>query len=132
VPLVGPTDVRSGDFELQGGRIKAFYLGPSHTKDGLFVYFPEQKVLSGGCILKEQLGNLAFADRAEYPRTLRKLKALHLPIATIVAGHDSAVHGPELIDTYLALLEADSAKQNHLAVAWHGRVLTREAASGRR
>jgi metallo-beta-lactamase class B len=108
LPLVLPTVVHQGDFQLQNGRIRAMYLGPSHTPDGIFVYFPAERILYGGCILKEQLGNLAFADLAEYPNTLRKLKALNLPIKTIIAGHWSPIHGPELIDQYLALLEAHS------------------------
>jgi metallo-beta-lactamase class B len=104
LPLVLPTVTHPGGFELQDGRIRALYLGQSHTPDGIFVYFPREKVLYGGCILKEQLGNLAFANREEYPRTLERLKALHLDIRTVIAGHWSAVHGPELIDRYLQLL----------------------------
>jgi len=104
LPLVLPDKTFPGDFELQGGRVKAIYLGPSHTADGVFVFFPEEKVLYGNCILKEQLGNLDFADVAEYPRTLQKLKQLNLGFTTIVAGHWSALHGPELIDQYLKLL----------------------------
>jgi metallo-beta-lactamase class B len=101
-----PTDVHPGDFELQGGRVKVLYVGPSHTKDGTLAYFPDEQVLYGGCILKEQLGNLAFADVAEYPRTLEALKARRLPIRTVIAGHFSPVHGPDLVDRYLALLRA--------------------------
>ncbi|MFZ3374076.1 MAG: subclass B2 metallo-beta-lactamase [Chthoniobacterales bacterium] len=104
LPLVLPDKTFRRDFELQGGRVKAIYLGPSHTADGIFVFFPEEKVLHGNCILKEQLGNLDFADIAEYPRTLQKLKQLNLGFTTIVAGHWSALHGPELIDQYLKLL----------------------------
>lgn len=104
LPLVLPTKTFAGDFELQDGGVRAFYLGPSHTPDGIFVYFPAESVLYGGCILKEQLGNLAFADLAEYPKTLRKLLDRKLPIRTIVAGHGSPVHGPDLIERYLALL----------------------------
>jgi metallo-beta-lactamase class B len=106
-----PTEVHAGDFELQGGRVKVLYLGPSHTKDGTFAYFPEQQVLYGGCILKEQLGNLAFADVAAYPRTLESLKALRLPVRTVIAGHFSPVHGPDLVDRYLALLKASAREQ---------------------
>ncbi len=106
LPLVLPDKTFAGDFELQGGRVRAIYLGPSHTPDGIFVYFPEEKVLYGNCILKEQLGNLDFADLAEYPRTLQKLKKLDLGFTTIVAGHWSPLHGPELIDQYLQLLES--------------------------
>ncbi len=106
LPLVLPDVTYPSDFTLQEGRIRSLYLGPAHTKDGIFVFFPEEKVLYGNCILKEQLGNLKYADLVEYPKTLRKLKALNLGFDTIVAGHYSSVHGPELIDQYLALLEA--------------------------
>lgn len=108
LPLVLPTESFSGDFELQQGKIRAFYLGPSHTAADIFVYFPNEKVLDAGSILKEQLGNMAKADVKEYPNTLRKLKALHLSIDTIISGHWSAVHGPELIDRYLALLDQNA------------------------
>lgn len=105
LPLVLPDRTFTRDFELQDGRVRALYLGPSHSPDGIFVYFPREKVLYGGCILKEQLGSMATADVAEYPRTLRKLKALNLGFTTIVAGHWSPIHGPELLDRYLELLE---------------------------
>ena len=104
LPLVLPDKTFPGDFDLQGGRVKAIYLGPSHTADGIFVFFPEEKVLYGNCILKEQLGNLDFADLIEYPKTLEKLKQLNLGFTTIVAGHWSPLHGPELTDQYLKLL----------------------------
>jgi metallo-beta-lactamase class B len=109
LPLVLPDKTYASDFTLQDGRIRSIYLGPSHTPDGIFVFFPEEKVLYGNCILKEKLGNLKYADLAEYPHTLRKLKALNLGFDTIVAGHYSALHGPELIDRYLALLAAKDA-----------------------
>lgn len=106
--LTLPSATHPGDSELQGGRVQAFYLGASHTPDGLFVYFPQEKILYGGCILKESLGNLAFADLQEYPKTLRKLKQTHPDIDTIIAGHGTAVHGPDLIDRYLDLLQKNS------------------------
>jgi metallo-beta-lactamase class B len=102
--LVPPDQTFAGDFELQSGSMEAIYLGASHTPDGIFVFFPKEKVLYGNCILKEQLGNLDFADLTEYPNTLQKLKQLNLGFTTIVAGHWSPIHGPELIDQYLALL----------------------------
>jgi metallo-beta-lactamase class B len=106
LPLVSPDKIFDGNFELQGGAVQAIYLGQSHTPDGIFVFFPQDKVLYGNCILKEQLGNLDFADVTEYPKTLKKLKELNLGFTTIVAGHWSPIHGPELIDQYLQLLAA--------------------------
>jgi metallo-beta-lactamase class B len=108
LPLVLPDITYDGSFELQSGRVKGIYLGPSHTQDGIFVFFPEEKVLYGSCILKEKLGNLDFANLAEYPKTLRKLEQLHLGFTTIVAGHWSPIHGPELIDQYINLLEQNA------------------------
>ena len=109
LPPVLPTKTYPGDFALQGGHVRAIYLGPSHTPDGIFVYFPSEKVLYGGCILKEYIGNLTFANIVEYPKTLHSLERLNLDIKIIIAGHYSAVHGPELIQQYLDLLERNSA-----------------------
>jgi metallo-beta-lactamase class B len=104
IDIVLPDQIFASDFSLQENSILGIYLGPSHKSDDIFVYFPKEKVLYGGCVLKEQLGNTDGADLIEYPKTLRKLKQLGLDIATIVAGHYSPVHGPELIDQYLRLL----------------------------
>lgn len=105
LPLVLPTKTYGADFTLENGDIRGFYLGPSHNADDIFVYFPKQKVLYAGSILKEHLGNLMFANLEEYPRTLEKLRQLHLKIDKIISGHWSAVHGPELIDNYLEMLK---------------------------
>jgi len=104
IPIVLPDETFAGDFTLQDGAVRAIYLGPSHKPDDIFVYFPQEKVLYGGCVLKPQLGNMDGADLVEYPHTLRKLKDLHLAITLIVAGHYSPVHGPDLIDRYLDML----------------------------
>ena len=108
LPLVPPTKTYEADFTLENGDIRGFYLGPSHNVDDIFVYFPKQKVLYAGSILKERLGNLAFANLEEYPKTLEKLRQLHLEIDKIISGHWSAVHGPGLTDEYLAMLKKHS------------------------
>lgn len=105
IPLTLPDTLYGDDFKLQGGKVRAIYTGPAHTPDGIFVYFPQERILYGNCILKEQLGNLDSADIAEYPKTLRKLKAMNLDYTTIVAGHYSPLHGPELLDRFLKMLE---------------------------
>lgn len=104
VPIVLPDTTYPGSFEVQNGAVRALYLGPSHKADDIFVWFPKEKVLYGGCALKPQLGNLDGADLVEYPKTLQKLKDLHLPIDIIVSGHYSAVHKSDLIDRYMEML----------------------------
>jgi metallo-beta-lactamase class B len=111
LPLVLPTKTYKADFTLENGDIRGFYLGPSHNADDIFVYFPKEKILYAGSILKEHLGNLAFANLDEYPKTLERLQQLHLEIDKIISGHWSAVHGAELIDQYLAMLREHSEKR---------------------
>jgi metallo-beta-lactamase class B len=105
IEIILPDTIYDDDFSLQGGSIIGYYLGPSHKPDDIFIYFPKEKVLYAGCILKEQLGNTEGADLIEYPKTLQKLKRLNLPIKTIISGHMSPIHGIELIDQYLHLLQ---------------------------
>jgi len=67
-----------------------------------------EQVLDAGSILKPYLGNLADADLRAYPNTLHRLQRMHLKIRTVIAGHWSAVHGPDLIDQYLRMLQEHS------------------------
>lgn len=105
IPLTLPDTVYEGNYELQGGRVRAIYTGPAHTPDGVFVYFPEEKVLYGNCILKEQLGNLDSADVEEYPKTLKKLKDLKLGYTAIIGGHFAPVQRADLLERFLGMLE---------------------------
>jgi len=109
LPLAPPTRCYPDRFDLQNGNVRVFFLGPSHTTADVFVYFPKEQILDAGSILKPFLGNMAKADVSAYPNTLRKLKDLHLDIRMIIAGHWSAVHGPDLIDHYLDLLAKSKA-----------------------
>ncbi len=43
VPLELPTNIYPKEFDLENGDIRAFYLGPSHNADDIFVYFPKEK-----------------------------------------------------------------------------------------
>ena len=104
LPLASPTKCLPSQFGLQNGAVRAYYLGPSHTRADIFVYFPKEEVLDAGSILKPFLGNMAKANVEEYPKTLRKLQDLRLNIRMIISGHWSAVHGPDLVDHYLDLL----------------------------
>lgn len=104
-----PPDITFNDrYELEDGKIQILYFGPAHTEDGVVVYFPEEKILFGDCIVKEKLGWLGDANVSEYPRTLERIKKLK--IKTIIAGHWSPVHGPELIDQLLNQLKKRASK----------------------
>jgi len=111
IPFTAPDITFDDKYELENGKIQILYLGPAHTEDGVVVYFPQEKVLFGDCILKEKLGWLGDANLAEYPKTLERIKKLK--IKTIIAGHWSSVHGPELIDQMLDQLKQKTSKNVH-------------------
>lgn len=108
LPMSLPDEVHDGDFSLQDGQVRVLYFGPTHTADGVFVHFPGQRVLYGSCALKTRLGNLKYADIPEYIRSLERLQAAGLAVDLVIAGHDEAVAGPELIEHYRQLLLAQA------------------------
>lgn len=111
IAFTAPDVTFDDKYEIENGKIQILYFGPAHTEDGVVVYFPEEKVLFGDCILKEKLGWLGDANLSEYPKTLERIKKLK--IKTIIAGHWSAVHGPELIDQILGQLKQKALKDTH-------------------
>lgn len=108
ISYVAPDVIFDDKYDLEGGKIQVRYFGPSHTEDGTVVYFPDEQVLFGDCIVKEKLGWLGDANVDEYPRTLQRIKKLK--IKTIIAGHWTPIHGPELIDQMLELLKKRESK----------------------
>ena len=60
--------------KIGGIKLECFYPGEGHTKDNIVVWFPDQKILFGGCLVKSveanDLGNLADANVAAYPTTV--------------------------------------------------------------
>src|SRR5262249_13812972 len=71
LPLILPDKTYTSGFTLQDGRIRGLYLGPSHTRDGIFVFFPEEKVLYGyerdneRPIAPQVIDQLGFGDPSE-------------------------------------------------------------------
>ena len=84
----GPVRDPSG-FEL-------LYPGAGHTSDNIVVYFPAQRVLFGGWLLKADtattVGNVADADVEHWPRAVARVRATYPEVRTVVPGH-GAVSG---------------------------------------
>jgi glyoxylase-like metal-dependent hydrolase (beta-lactamase superfamily II) len=110
--LVAPDHVFSLEegLQLQPGdeQIEVFYPGPAHSLDNVVVYFPDRKILFGGCMIKslesKKLGNLADADVAEWPNSAKTLLT-HYPEARLVIPGHGNWGDVSLIHHTLALLE---------------------------
>ncbi len=83
------------------------YLGEAHTKDNIVSYLPKEKVLFGGCMVKEVGASKGFiedANQKTWSYTIRKLKKTFPQIKHVVPGHGK-VGGTELLDYTIELFE---------------------------
>jgi metallo-beta-lactamase class B len=67
------------------------FAGAGHTKDNIVVWLPDEKVLFGGCLVKDSgaqtLGYIKDADMKAWPLTIQNLIRLFPDAATVVPGH---------------------------------------------
>jgi len=89
VPNQGFTDsliLRLGELE-----IICKYPGPAHSMDNIVVWVPSEKILFGGCMVKDLrspgLGNTADGDLNEYPKTLKKVLKEFQDARIVIPGH---------------------------------------------
>jgi metallo-beta-lactamase class B len=91
--------------ELQFGTevVQAYYPGPSHAPDNVVVYFPERKILFGGCMIIgwDGVGNTTDADLEAWPDSVRKLSRFDFDV--LVPGHGERLD-PGLLEHTLNLL----------------------------
>jgi len=73
--------------------LECFYPGAGHSLDNIVVYFPEQKILFGGCLIKSagstSIGNIADGDAEAWPKTLKKVQKKYPDAEMIIPGHGS-------------------------------------------
>ena len=104
-PQKGFTDY--SNLKLAEESIVLHFLGEGHTKDNIVVYFPKEKVLFGGCLVKATnapKGFLGDANTEAWPNTIKKLKATYPEARIVVPGHGNP-GGLELLDYTVELFE---------------------------
>ena len=85
--------------------VEVAFVGEGHSRDNVVGYVPAEKVLFGGCLIKEAeagKGNLEDANVPAWPLTVAALKKQYLTIETVIPGHGK-VGGVELL-SYTAKL----------------------------
>ena len=91
--------------KLEMGREKVLikFLGQGHTRDNVVGYFPSEKVLFGGCLIKElgaSKGFLGDANINEWSSTVAKVKKAFPHVRLVVPGHGEAGDSSLLDYTY--------------------------------
>jgi glyoxylase-like metal-dependent hydrolase (beta-lactamase superfamily II) len=96
-------------FTLAGLTLEVFYPGEGHSRDNVVIWFPEARVLYGGCLVKSGtangLGNVADANLEQWPVSLRNVIDRFPQPAFVIPGHGSWSDGQGLQRT-LQLLRA--------------------------
>ncbi|MDR1563018.1 MAG: subclass B1 metallo-beta-lactamase [Dysgonamonadaceae bacterium] len=113
VPQQGFAD--SLRLNLHGTDIYCHYLGGGHSADNIVVWIPSEKILFGGCMVKDihskGLGNLSDAKIEEWLPTIQKVKAKFPNAEIIIPGHGQ-VGGKELLEHTKILLQKYHKDEN--------------------
>jgi len=83
------------------------FFGEGHTKDNIVCYFPGDKVLFGGCLVKGMgagKGHLDDANLEEWPGTVEKVLRKYGDAAVVIPGHGDP-GGPELLEYTIRLFK---------------------------
>jgi len=75
-----------GDLEIE-----TYYPGAGHAPDNITVWFPQHKVLFGGCLIKsleaKDKGSITDADLQQWPASVQKVKEKYPDAEVVVPGH---------------------------------------------
>jgi metallo-beta-lactamase class B len=78
-------------FDFNGERVVCRYLGGGHTADNITVWFPNQQVLFGGCLIRsmqtQNLGNIADAVVNVWADTVTEVIKNCQNVKVVIPGH---------------------------------------------
>lgn len=104
-----PQNGFDNSLELKVGnrKVMAEFFGEGHTKDNVIGYFPSEKIIFGGCLIKEisaGKGNLEDANVNDWSATVTKLKAKYPDTQVVIPGHGKS-GGTALLDYTIKMFE---------------------------
>ncbi len=78
-------------FNLGKYSIETYYPGEGHAPDNIVIWFKQQKILYGACLIKsvedEDLGYLGDANKKEYAATIKKVQQKCKNPKYVIVGH---------------------------------------------
>jgi metallo-beta-lactamase class B len=78
-------------FNIGQHTFETYYPGQGHTADNIVIWFNNEKILYGGCLIKgadaENLGYLGDANKTEYYSTLKNVEKKFLNPKFIIISH---------------------------------------------
>jgi metallo-beta-lactamase class B len=90
-----------------------YYPGHGHSPDNIVVYFPRQRALFGGCLVKPDsattTGNVADADVEEWPLAVARVRERYAAARIVVPGHGAVSGASALTATERLIAEKGPA-----------------------
>jgi len=95
------------EFKFEGSSVICQYFGPGHTVDNIVVYFPDEKILFGGCLVKslsaDNMGNTADAVVDKWAATIKNIQNTYKKVEFVVPGHGEYGNG-DLLNHTISLI----------------------------
>jgi metallo-beta-lactamase class B len=92
-PVAQYNFTRDTTFTIGGYTFETYYPGKGHAPDNIVLWFPEDKILYGGCFVKDinspSLGNLSHADPKEWKTSMEKTMKKYPSPKYVIPGHGS-------------------------------------------
>ncbi|QKX06023.1 subclass B1 metallo-beta-lactamase [Aquimarina sp. TRL1] len=88
------------------------FIGEGHTADNIISYFPSEKILFGGCLIKSlgaKKGNLNDANVQEWSETVKRIASKYNEVEIVIPGH-GATGNQELLQYTIELFQNSSVE----------------------
>lgn len=70
-----------------------YFLGEGHSTDNTVIWFPKEKVLYGGCLIKSaeatDIGYIGDGNPGAWPATIQAIQSKFKEAKTVIPGHDA-------------------------------------------
>ncbi len=80
------------NFTIGQYKFQTFYPGEGHAPDNIVIWFPNEKILYGGCFIKSteaaDIGNLSHANINEWDKSIKKVQKKFKNRKFIIPGHE--------------------------------------------
>lgn len=104
-----PENGFENELSLQAGGLQVVsrFMGEGHTRDNVVAHVPSDRVLFGGCLIKElgaNEGYLGDANTGAWSETVARVKSTFSEVQTVIPGHGK-IGNAELLDYTIRMFE---------------------------
>jgi len=98
--------------------LTVYFLGEGHSLDNTVVWFPKEKILYGGCLIKSaeatDIGYIGDGNTDAWPATIKAVKRKFKQAKTVIPGHDNWNQSGHIENTerILSAYNAQKVKNN--------------------